>query len=262
MRARIIYGLLLIIKTLSRIFYRFDIKWIEDVPVAPWTNMRLVAFLNHTSLYEPLFVGWFPNKFLKRIAYNGMMPVADKALRRPFMGHFFKLVAHNVVSITRLNDHTWQTVIDETTSNAMVVIMPEGRMMRKNGLDKRGMPMTVRGGIADLLLAIPNGRMLLTYSGGIHHVQAPGERWPRLFKTLRMRLQEVDIAAYRSSIMQKAGSQGFKAAVVADLESRRDRYCPIAKPLWAGAMNAKTMRNVPSLSTSVPATESQKLPIG
>ena len=257
MRAKFVYGLLLMIKALSRLFYRFDIKWIGDSPQAPWVNLRLVTFLNHTSLYEPLFVGWFPNHFLKRIAYKGIMPVADKALKRPVMGHFFNLVAHNVVSITRSNDHTWQRVINETTPDAMVVIMPEGRMMRKNGLDKHGKPMTVRGGIADLLLAIPNGRMLLTYSGGIHHVQAPGERWPRLFKTLRMGLQEVDIAAYRSSIMQKAGSQGFKAAVVEDLESRRDRYCPV----WAVAMNAKTTCKVSSLGSSVPSTESHRLPI-
>jgi hypothetical protein len=227
MRAKLVYGLLLVIKTLSRLVYRFDIQWVDQIPAAPWSDLRLVAFLNHTSLYEPLFVGWFPNHFLKRIAYHGMIPVADKALKRPVMGHFFNLVAHNVVSITRANDATWQTFIDQTTPNTMVVIMPEGRMMRKNGLDKHGQPMTVRGGIADLLLAVPRGRMLLTYSGGLHHVQAPGERFPRLFKTLRMRLQTVDIATYRRNIIQNAGSRGFKQAVVRDLENRRDRYCPV-----------------------------------
>ena len=230
MRAKIVYALLLSIKVFSRLFYRFDIQWVDAAPAAPWSNLRLVAFLHHTSLYEPLFVGWFPNRFLKRIAAKGMMPVADKALRRPVMGHFFNLVANNVVSITRLKDHTWQKVIAETTPDTMVVIMPEGRMMRKNGLDKYGNPMTVRGGIAELLEAIPEGRMLLTYSGGMHHVQTPGERIPRLFKTLRMRLQVVDIAAYCDNLLHQAGSQGFKAAVVHDLENRRDRYCPTRQP--------------------------------
>lgn len=250
MRARFIYGLLLTVKALSRLFYRFDIRWAGDIPAAPWSDLRLVSFLNHTSLYEPLFVGWFPNHFLKRIAYNGMMPVADKALKRPVMGYFFNLVANNVVAITRLNDHTWQTVIDQTTPNAMVVIMPEGRMMRKNGLDKKGQPMTVRGGIADLLLAIPRGRMLLTYSGGMHHVQAPGECWPRLFKTLRMRLQVVDIATYRRKLMQQAGQQGFKQAVVRDLENRRDRHCPTNRSSKAPTQAATRVYRTSSVHAS------------
>jgi hypothetical protein len=76
-----------------------------------------------------------------------------------------------------------------------------------------------------------------------------------------MRLQEVDIATYRSSITQKAGSQGFKAAVVEDLERRRDRYCPVAKPIWTVAVKDKTIRNVSSLSKSVPSAESHRLPI-
>jgi 1-acyl-sn-glycerol-3-phosphate acyltransferase len=225
----LVYGLLLSIKVVSRIFYRFDIRWIGPAPAAAWSDLRLVVFLNHTSLYEPLFVGWFPNHFLKKIAWHGLMPVADKALRRPVMGHFFKLVAHNVVSITRLNDYTWQTVIDQTTPDTMVVIMPEGRMMRKNGLDKYGWPMTVRGGVADLLMVIPHGRMLLTYSGGMHHVQAPGEPLPRVFKTLRMRLETVDIEAYRNAMLARAGRQDFKRAVARDLEMRRDRYCPFER---------------------------------
>ncbi len=238
MRTGVVYSLLRAIKIVSRIFYCFDIKWVGQAPAAPWSDLRLVAFLNHTSLYEPLFVGWFPNQFLKRIACLGMMPVADKALKRPVMGHFFNLVAHNVVSITRLKDKTWQTFIDQTTPKAMVVIMPEGRMMRKTGLDKHGQPMTVRGGVADLLLAIPRGRMLLTYSGGLHHVQAPGERFPRLFKALRMRLQTIDIATYRCNIMRQAGSQGFKQAVARDLENRRDRYCPVKVIPWTAAQKA------------------------
>jgi hypothetical protein len=47
----------------------------------------------------------------------------------------------------------------------------------------------VRGGIADILEAIPSGRMLLAYSGGLHHVQAPGEHVPRPFRTLYLNLE-------------------------------------------------------------------------
>ena len=46
-------------------------------------------------------------------------------------------------------------------------------MKRANGMDLEGMPMTIRGGVADLLMAIPGGRMLIAYSGGLHHVQVP-----------------------------------------------------------------------------------------
>ena len=56
-------------------------------------------------------------------------------------------------------------------------------MKRRNGLDSQGQPMTVRGGIADILEAIPSGPMLIAYSGGLHHVQAPGETLPAVFRT-------------------------------------------------------------------------------
>ena len=81
--------------------------------------------------------------------------------------------------------------------------------------------MTVRGGIADIVSSIPEGRMLLTYSAGLHHVQTPGQPIPRVFKTLRMRLEAVDIAAYRRQLMDRCGPHGFKKALIRDLEARR-----------------------------------------
>ncbi len=226
MRKRAIYAMLLSIKALSRMFYRFDIGWIDPPPPEDWwTKYRLVAFLNHTSLYEPLFVGWFPNRFLKRIAYNGVMPVADKAIRRPIMGFFFRMVAHQVVQVTRKRDQSWQRLFDFLTKDAMVIIMPEGRMKRANGLDNQGKPMTVRGGIADIIQAIPEGKMLLTLSAGLHHVQIPGQWVPKVFKTLQMRLQHLDLKQYRDQLLEKAGLEGFKQAVIQDLEERRNRYC-------------------------------------
>jgi hypothetical protein len=214
------------IKGFSRFFYRFDIQWVHHPPDAPWNHLRLVTFLNHTSLYEPLFVGGFPDRFIKRIAFKGLMPVADKATQRPLVGCFFRMVARNVIAVTRQNDRTWEQVLNTVQSDSMVIIMPEGRMMRANGLDKNGRPMTVRGGIADIIEAIPDGRMLLTYSAGLHHVQIPGHSpLPRLFKTLRMRLESVDIAGYRQRLMDDHGRTGFKKALIRDLQARRDRYC-------------------------------------
>jgi len=226
MRKRVIYAMLLSIKAFSRMFYRFDVGWVDDPPPEDWwTKYRLVTFLNHTSLYEPLFVGWFPNRFLKRIAYNGVMPVADKAIRRPVMGFFFRMVANQVVQVTRKRDSSWQRLFDCLTKDAMVIIMPEGRMKRANGLDNQGKPMTVRGGIADIIQAIPEGKMLLTLSAGLHHVQIPGQWVPKIFKTLKMRLQHIDLKQYRDQLLEKAGFEGFKQAVIQDLEERRNRYC-------------------------------------
>ena len=225
-RENLVYGLLRSVKTLSRCFYRFDISWIDESRDRSWDSIRLVAFLNHTSLFEPLFVGWFPNEFLKRIASKGLMPVADKALQRPVMGNFFNLVAGNVVPISRMKDRTWLTLLNHIHSDSMVIIMPEGRMMRRDGLDKNGKPMTVRGGIADLIQKISHGRILMAYSGGLHHVQAPGQLVPRLFKTIQMRLESVDIRQYRESLLSRSGYKDFKTAVIKDFESRRDRFCP------------------------------------
>lgn len=155
------------------------------------------------------------------------VPAAEKTTSRPIVGQFFKLVGAHVVSISRERDHTWREVLAHIDPDSMVVILPEGRMKRSNGLDSKGHPMTVRGGIADILEAIPEGPMLIAYSGGLHHVQAPGEHLPRPFRTIRMNFELVDIATYRAERMREAdGPIAFKRAVVEDLERRRDLHCP------------------------------------
>ena len=179
--------LLLIIKVVSRLFYRVDLRFLGDVPKHPWRHHRLVAILHHTSLYEALFAGGCPNHFLWRIARHGVIPIAQKTAGRAFVGRFYRMVASRVVSITRERDETWSEVLRQIDPDAMVVILPEGRMKRANGLDSEGKPMTVRGGIADILETMGEGRLLIAYSGGLHHVQAPGERYPRLFKRIRDR---------------------------------------------------------------------------
>ncbi len=225
LKPRITYLLLLATKCLSRLFYRFEVDWIGRLPKDPWKNIRLVLLLNHTSLFEPLFAGWVPNQFLKSVARNGLVPVADKTMLRPFVGRFFRMVADNVVPISRKRDHSWNRFVETIHAGSMVVIAPEGRMKRKSGLDLSGSPMTVRGGVADLLRQIRAGRMLIAYSGGLHHVQAPGQRIPRLFKTLRMRVQSLDISTY-SRMIASTAQRTFKQAVIEDLQIRRDSYCP------------------------------------
>jgi hypothetical protein len=230
-REYLVFTILLVVKVVVRLFYRVDLRWIGEVPADPWRRLRLVAILNHTSLYEFLFAAGCPIHFLWRIARHGVVPIARKTADRALVGRFYGLVAKRVISITRERDETWREVLSTIDPDAMVVILPEGRMKRANGLDSEGKPMTVRGGVADIIETIGEGRMLLAYSGGLHHVQVPGERFPRLFKTVRMNLEVVEIGAYRDAILAAAGGpRGFKRAVVEDLEQRRDTRCPPAEP--------------------------------
>jgi len=227
-REILVFLLLLAVKAVSRLFYRIDVRFIGEVPPRPWQGVRLAALLNHTSLFEPLFAGACPVRFLFRLARHGVVPIAQKTADRAVVGRFFGLVAKHVVSITRRRDETWKELLSRIDPDAMVVILPEGRMKRADGLDSTGRPMTVRGGIADILDSIGEGRLFLAYSGGLHHVQVPGERWPRLFQTIRLRIEVMDIAAYRNEMLAKGGGpEGFRRAVVEDLERRRDLYSPV-----------------------------------
>ena len=219
------YPLLLTVKTVARAFYRIDVDWVNEPAEDPWDELRVIAILNHTSLYEPLFAGGVPNRLLYQIARRGVVPVAEKTLNRPLVGRFFGLVAPDVIPVTRQRDSSWQELVDRIGPRSLVIIAPEGRMKRASGLDSEGKPMTVRGGIADVLRGIPDGLMLLAYSGGLHHVQHPGELMPRLFQRIQMRFELIDIADYRARLLQDAGRHGFKRAVIADLEERRDRIC-------------------------------------
>jgi hypothetical protein len=65
--------------------------------------------------------------------------------------------------------------------------------------------------------------------GWIH--QPPADPWHHL------QLETVDLAAYRSQLMEHGGPDGFKKAVLHDLEARQNRYCrdmlPNASPVYA-----------------------------
>lgn len=213
---------------ISKAFWSREMRWIDGPPPGdPWRGIRVLCFLNHTSLFEWLFIAMAPPRFLWRVACHGVVPAAEKTTSRPIVGQFFKLIAAHVVSISRERDHTWREVLSRIDPDSMIIILPEGRMMRPGGLDSKGQPMTVRGGIADILESIPSGPMLVAYSGGLHHVQAPGESLPRPFRRIRMNFELLDIATYRADREHEAdGPIGFKRAVVEDLERRRDRNTP------------------------------------
>lgn len=225
LRSAIVFTLLYSLKILSRIFYRHDWDWVGTLPANPWKDLRLVVFLNHTSLFEPVFLGVPPASFIWRLAAHGVVPAADKTTDRPLVGMIFRFIAHEVIPITRQRDDTWSQVLSTIEPNSMVAIAPEGRMKRANGLDLHGKPMTVRGGVADIMLAMQQGRMLFAYSGGLHHVQVPGHV-PSVFKTVRLRVEVLEIADYIKEMMKEGGPEQFKKNVIRDLERRRDHYCP------------------------------------
>jgi hypothetical protein len=222
---------LLAIKLYTRLVYRFDVGWVGERPKdAGWRDVRVGVILNHTSLFEPLYSGVLPVAFLWALATRGGFPGAVETMERPFVGHLFKLLVPRAVSITRRRDESWDFFLGQVASDSVFLIAPEGRMKRRDGLDRHGRPMTVRGGIVDLLRLVGTGTMLLAYSGGLHHVQAPGEGLPKPFKTLKIRLEALDIATYLASFTEldgvgAAASSASRKAIVKDLEARRDRHC-------------------------------------
>jgi 1-acyl-sn-glycerol-3-phosphate acyltransferase len=220
---------LFFLKLVVRLFYRFEVEWTPETPPAPWGDYRVLIILNHTSLFEWLYVGILPVKFIWYTAGHAMVPIADITIRRPIVGTFYKMLVPHLLPITRQADKTWKSVVDFVRDDLMVLIAPEGRMKRLDGRDKEGREMTVRGGIADILRCVDEGTMLIAYSGGLHHIQAPGQHLPRLFKTLKIRLEEVDIAQYKRDLGASEDPQAFKTNVKRDLEARRDRYCPVAE---------------------------------
>lgn len=221
--------LLLAMKAVCTLLWRVDLRFIGDVPPGdPWANLRVVAILHHTSLFEPIYSAGTPVRWIWRLARHGVVPIAQKTLDRPVAGLFFRLIARHVLPLTRKRDHTWRELLSKVDDGeSMLVILPEGRMMRRDGLDSKGQPMNVRGGIADVLSATDGGRLLLAYSGGLHHIQAPGDRFPRLFRKARMNCEVLDIVAYRGSLgFGELDPTAFRHAVTADLERRRDLHCP------------------------------------
>ena len=225
MRSIIVFLLLLGVRATARFFFRLREDWMPTKPKEMADGTRIVAILNHTSLYEPLIAGYASTKLLWRFARHGVLPVAEKTMRRP-VGLFFKFLVRHTVTVTRQRDATWEQVLDKIDDRALVVILPEGRMKRRNGLDSKGREMTVRAGIADILEALPDGRLLTVYSGGLHHIQAPGELLPRPLKPILCRFEMIDIADFKTQVAADYPELPFRRAVVAEFTRRRDLYCP------------------------------------
>lgn len=222
MRVLISFLILISIKIFSKIFYKLEKKYLNDLQT--FEKIRLVILLNHTSLYEPLFVSAAPIWFLWRLARKMVAPGADKTLNRPIVGRFWKFMLPGLISITRKRDKSWKEFLEAIERRSVIVIAPEGRMKRDTGLDSNGKPMSVRSGIAEIIEELHEGRMIIVYSGGLHHVQHPGELLPRLFQTIKANIEVLEITEYKNQF-NSTGIQ-FRKDVVADLEHRLKTNCP------------------------------------
>lgn len=224
MRHLLAFVTLSLVKLISHLFYRREFTWIGPHPENPWEEARLYVLLNHTSLYEPLYLQGLSFSYLWRLTNRLSVPGADTTLRRPIVGAFWKLMMPNISAVSRKSDRTWSGYLESIKENSIVMIAPEGRMKRANGLDKFGRPMTVRPGVADVIMALPEGGMVLCLSGGLHHIQRPGEHVPRLFKTLRMNLVYLDLREYRNRFPGTPLEK--KHAITKNLQHYLETGCP------------------------------------
>jgi hypothetical protein len=224
LRRLIAFLILSSVKTLSHIFYRFKFYWNVDRKSIDLKEIRIFALLHHTSLYEFLFIAGLPYSYLWYLTEHISVPGADITVNRPFVGRFWRLMIPNLVPITRKRDESWHYYLNSIKKDDVIMIAPEGRMMRPNGLDKDGKKMTVRGGIAEILEKIDEGKMLICISGGLHHVQAPGELIPRIFKTIKMNCELVDIREYKSKFSKDPKQR--KLEIVQDLQYRMENHRP------------------------------------
>ncbi|HRH57938.1 MAG TPA: 1-acyl-sn-glycerol-3-phosphate acyltransferase [Chitinophagales bacterium] len=224
MKSLISYFLLLSIKYFSRLFYRFEIGWPEKR--IKWGKIRLLIFLNHTSLFEFLYLGILPNHFLRKLSKRMVAPAANKTLDRPIVGTFFKMFSPGMISITRKRDDSWENFLESIYEDSIILIAPEGRMKRKNGLDLEGNKMTVKPGVVDIINGLQSGEMAIAYSGGLHHVQIPDEGLPKLFKTIKMNIELFDIPTYKAMFNAEIGSNIWRQLVLNDLQMRLETKVP------------------------------------
>ena len=225
MKSLVSFFTLLFIKALSNIFYRFRVGWPADGKII-WNDVKLVVFLNHTSLFEFLYLGFLPVSFLRMLSKRMVIPGADKTLNRPLVGLFFKLFSPGMTPITRKRDDSWQHFLESIHNDSIIIIAPEGRMKRKTGLDLEGKKMNVRPGVVEILATLNKGQMIIAYSGGLHHVQIPDEGLPRVFKTLKINLEVFDIPAYKALFDEQAESYAWKKQVLDDLQHRLETKPP------------------------------------
>ena len=219
------FSLLACFKLMVMLLYRFEQQWLSTTHKQAWNEVNFIIFLNHTSLFEPLFIRLAPMGFLWRIANNLVVPGADITMARPIIGKIYRTLIPGCIPITRKKDLSWQNFLEHVENDKINAILPEGRMMRKSGLDKDGQPMSIRSGFIDILQKLDRGKILFVYSGGLHHIQAPGDKLPKLFKRIKVNLEIIDLIEYKQQFNCQ-DEQEFKAQVMADVSDKLRNNLP------------------------------------
>lgn len=209
------------LKIAGKVIYPSKLNWINQEPES-WEDISLILILNHTSLFEFVYGVTLPYSFLNNLSKNLVIPVADKTMNKPLAGQVFKYLAPHTITLTRKRDESWQTFLNALDDNKMCIFMPEGQMKRKNGLDKNGKPMQVKKGVYDLLKRYQGKKMALVYSHGLHHVMAPGDKLPKIFKHISADIEALDVNEYLSRFKDEDDPA---LAIANDLQKKRDKYC-------------------------------------
>lgn len=210
-------------KIICRSLFRIESRNLAPWPDDAWRDVRITLLLNHTSLLEPVFTGALPIGYLRKLSFDGIFPAADETMNRPLVGALIRTLAPKVGILTRRRDASWSQFLETIGPTDTLIFLPEGRMKRANGLDKYQRPMTARRGIGDVLKQLGSGKMIIAYSGGLHHLRLPHPRRETIaiaFESIRIEdyLREVE-----TTLPGDHTNLGDRIAL--DLDRRRDNHC-------------------------------------
>lgn len=210
-----------LLKLYGYALYPSKLNWVGKRPQS-WHDVSLVLVLNHTSLFEFVYSVTLPYSFLKELSQRLVIPVAQKTLDKPISGLIFKYLTPNTIGLSRKRDDSWKYFLDNIKNDNICIFMPEGQMKRTNGLDKNGNPMKVKTGVYELMQKYRGKNMVLVYSHGLHHVLAPGDKYPKIFKKIEADIEYLSVDDYLAGF--ESESEPAKS-VAMDLQNRRDKYC-------------------------------------
>ena len=198
--------------------YPSRLNWLSEEPDS-WDDISLILILNHTSLFEFVYGVTLPFGFLNQISKRLIIPVAESTLKKPLGGLVFNQLAPKTIALSRKRDESWSEFLNQISREDICIFMPEGRMRRADGLDKHGKTLHVKSGVYELLNKFRGRKMLLVYSGGLHHVLAPGQVVPRVFRHVKAGIECLSVDEYLGSF--EASDQPWKD-IAGDLDFRRD----------------------------------------
>ena len=81
-----VFCTLSLIKTIGHVLFSFNVKTTNGKAL-DWDSFKVVAWINHTSLYDVFLICLFPYKFLWKLPMHD--PIAEKTIKGSF-GAYFK----------------------------------------------------------------------------------------------------------------------------------------------------------------------------